>query len=277
MQTVPVVKCSDLSRSIRFYTEVLDFERKWPQYADSETANGVAHLVKAGAELQLSRHAGDGVFGSLQRVFVDDVDERYRTFRSRGLDTTRRPESPIHTAPVDQTWGLREFSVTDPDGNGLCFCTPITDRVGVAPAVNVKQAVPFFGVVNMEASLRFYIDGLGFTMSRYWIPDGDGHYPSESKVRWCWLELGDAAIMLQEFSPSRRPKEVLGIGASVCFQCHDALALYREFKGRGITTRQTPFVGNHLWVVALTDPDGYHIDFESPTEAPEESELEEQE
>jgi hypothetical protein len=39
-------------------------------------------------------------------VFVDDVDERYATFRARGLDTTQRPESPIHTAPVDQTWGL---------------------------------------------------------------------------------------------------------------------------------------------------------------------------
>ena len=125
MQTVPVVKCSDLSRSIRFYTEVLDFERKWPGYADTETANGVAHLVKAGAELQLSRHAGDGVFGSLQRVFVDDVDERYRTFRARGLDTTQRPESPIHTAPVDQTWGNRELYVKDPDGNSIRFTQPL--------------------------------------------------------------------------------------------------------------------------------------------------------
>jgi len=47
------------------------------------------------------------------------------TFRTRGLDTTLRPESPIHTAPVNQTWGLREFAVTDPDGNGLCFCMPV--------------------------------------------------------------------------------------------------------------------------------------------------------
>ncbi len=31
---------------------------------------------------------------------------------------------------------------------------------------NVKQAVPFFGVANMESSLRFYVDGLGFTMKR---------------------------------------------------------------------------------------------------------------
>ncbi|HUB30921.1 MAG TPA: VOC family protein, partial [Terracidiphilus sp.] len=77
-----------------------------------------------GAELQLSRHSGDGVFGSVNRVFVDDVDERYVTFRARGLNTTQRPESPIHMAPVDQTWGLREFAVTDPDGNNLCFCAP---------------------------------------------------------------------------------------------------------------------------------------------------------
>jgi len=125
MTIVPVIKSSDLERSIRFYTEVLDFERKWPADEDRETANGVAHLIRDGAELQISRHAGDGVFGSLNRVFVNDVDERYATFRARGLDTSQRPESPIHTAPVDQTWGLREFALADPDGNGLCFCAPI--------------------------------------------------------------------------------------------------------------------------------------------------------
>jgi catechol 2,3-dioxygenase-like lactoylglutathione lyase family enzyme len=125
MKIVPVIKSRDLARSVQFYTKILDFERKWPEDEARETANGVAHLARDGAELQLSRHAGDGVFGSLSRIFVDDVDERYATFRSRGLDTTLRPESPIHTAPVNQTWGLREFSVTDPDGNGLCFCAPI--------------------------------------------------------------------------------------------------------------------------------------------------------
>ncbi|MGB8098561.1 MAG: glyoxalase superfamily protein [Terracidiphilus sp.] len=125
MKIVPVIKSSNLEKSVQFYTQFLDFERKWPAYEAQETANGVAHLVKDGAEIQLSCHAGDGVFGSLNRVFVDSVDERYLTFRRRGLDTTKRPESPIHTAPVNQTWGLREFSVTDPDGNGLCFCAPI--------------------------------------------------------------------------------------------------------------------------------------------------------
>ncbi len=125
MRIVPVIKCRDLATSLRFYTQVLDFERRWPGYEEREAANGVIDLVRNGADLQLSRHAGDGVFGSVNRVFVDDVDERYETFRSRGLDTTLRPESPVHTGPIDQTWGLREFAVADPDGNGLCFCMPV--------------------------------------------------------------------------------------------------------------------------------------------------------
>lgn len=125
MFAVPVLKCSDLQHSLRFYTAILDFQRKWPGREDRELANGVIDLTRDGADLQLSRHAGDGVFGSLTRIFVADVDERYATFRARGLDTSQRPESPIHTAPVDQTWGLREFAVTDPDGNTLCFCSTV--------------------------------------------------------------------------------------------------------------------------------------------------------
>lgn len=143
---------------------------------------------------------------------------------------------------------------------------------------NVKQAVPFFGVTNMEASLRFYVDGLGFKMTRWWIPDraaGQNDYRPDGRIRWCWLELGEAAIMLQEFLPECHPKETLGTGVNVCFQCEDALALYREFKSRGIHMRNRPSVGNRLWVVPVTDPDGYRMEFSSPTDAPEDTELEE--
>ncbi len=146
--------------------------------------------------------------------------------------------------------------------------------VETVTSANVKQAVPFFGVSSMEASLRFYVDGLGFEMKRRWIPhEADGHYSHNGKIRWCWLELGDAAIMLQEFSEGQQPNETLGSGVNVCFQCGDALALYREFKSRGIQTRGRPTVGNGLWVVPVTDPDGYRMEFSSPTNAPEESEL----
>jgi lactoylglutathione lyase len=144
-------------------------------------------------------------------------------------------------------------------------------------AANVKQAVPFFWVTDMEASLRFYVEGLGFTIKRRWSPEDDEHHRPDGKIRWCWLEIGDAAIMLQQFMSERKPAETLGTGVNVCFHCEDALALYRDLKSRGIQPRIRPFVGNGLWVVPLTDPDGYRMEFSSPTDAPEESELEEAE
>ncbi len=130
-------------------------------------------------------------------------------------------------------------------------------------AANVKKAVPFFGVTNMEASLQYYVDGLGFEMANKWVVEG--------RVRWCWLQHGGASLMLQEFLKERIPSGKLGEGMSVYFICEDALAIYREVKARGILAER-PFVGNGLWVTKLTDPDGYTIFFESPTDSPEESE-----
>src|SRR6266480_1158268 len=125
---------------------------------------------------------------------------------------------------------------------------------------NVKQAVPFFAVTDIDASLRFYLEGLGFQMKNKWIDDG--------KLRWCWLELGGAALMLQEFrkeGPHRNvPSEKLGVGVSINSLCEDALALYREFRSRALDA-QRPFVGNGMWVTQVTDPDGYQLFFESPT------------
>ncbi|MDB5144593.1 MAG: Glyoxalase-like domain protein [Mucilaginibacter sp.] len=62
----------------------------------------------------------------------------------------------------------------------------------------------------------------------------------------------------------------LGGGVTIAYQCADALALYQEFIAKGITV-QEPFVGNALWVVALKDPDGYQLEFASPTDVPEET------
>lgn len=131
---------------------------------------------------------------------------------------------------------------------------------------NVKQAVPFLGVSNMEASLRFYVDGLGFAMTHQWVYEGS--------VRWCWLQRGGAALMLQDFRTddggSWSPEGKLGSGVSIVFICEDALAMYHEVTERGIGASQ-PFVGNSMWVTSLQDPDGYRVEFESYTDVPEDT------
>jgi lactoylglutathione lyase len=131
---------------------------------------------------------------------------------------------------------------------------------------NVRQAVPFFWVRDIEASVRFYVDGLGFAKTREWVDDG--------KLRWCWLQLSDVAVMLQEFWTEGHHRNVpdaqTGVGVSICFLCEDAITLWRDFTGRGVEA-QRPFVGNGMWVTQLSDPDGYQLLFESEADAPEET------
>jgi lactoylglutathione lyase len=126
-------------------------------------------------------------------------------------------------------------------------------------SLNVKQAVPFFMVVDMEKSLLYYLHDLGFELKIKWEPAG--------KIEWCWLQIGEAAIMLQEYR-SGIPAETRGRGVSVCFMCDNALLIYKRLVSRGMPVPE-PFVGNNLWVVQSKDPDGYDLFFESPTEVPE--------
>jgi GNAT superfamily N-acetyltransferase len=145
----------------------------------------------------------------------------------------------------------------------------INYRKELAPppaAVNVKQAVPFFLVKDMQRSVRFHTDGLGGAIKFKWEVDGS--------LRWCWIDLGSAALMLQEFSKDDPRRNAsggkFGVGVSINFICADAIAYYRQLRSRGIDA-QVPFVGNSFWVTSVTDPDGYELFFESPTDAPEES------
>jgi lactoylglutathione lyase len=134
----------------------------------------------------------------------------------------------------------------------------------------VTGVVPFLNVSDMEQPVRYYVDGLGFTMTNKWIDGG--------KLRWCCLVKGSAAIMLQEFwkdgSHTGRPAGKLGQGASLVFQCEDAVAIYRDVMSRGIEASE-PFVGNAQWTFSLADPDGYRLEFASPTDTPEETKLSE--
>jgi len=136
------------------------------------------------------------------------------------------------------------------------------------PPPNVRYAVPFFWVLDIARSLDFYVNGLRFRKTRQWVDDG--------KLRWCWLEIGQAPLMLQEIAPHdpRRTVDNKGEGVTINFVCNDAIALYRDFKSRDIDA-QKPFVGNGMWVTGVTDPDGYSLVFESPTNGAEERELDE--
>ncbi|SIN89006.1 VOC family protein [Chitinophaga niabensis] len=128
---------------------------------------------------------------------------------------------------------------------------------------NIKQAVPFFMIADMISSLAFYIDQVGFELKMKWVPAG--------RIEWCWLQFGHASIMLQEHMKTGEYTEhKKGLGVCVCFMCNDAVALYHTFRSKGLAVNE-PVVENGLWVIKLTDPDGYNLLFESETDVSEET------
>jgi catechol 2,3-dioxygenase-like lactoylglutathione lyase family enzyme len=122
MKIIPLFKCRDMARAIDHYTKVLDFKFRYP---DESQADSVVSLTNGDAGLQLTLHESENLFGSVANIWVDDVDDLFKKYLSRGLDNTGRPESPVHQGPVDQSWGTREFYVTDEDGNTLRFCQAV--------------------------------------------------------------------------------------------------------------------------------------------------------
>ena len=118
MSIAPFIKCSDITESLRFYTNLLDF--KVVQAPDPEAFMSMyARLEREESVVHLSQHAGDGVFGSVIYIQVKNIDEIYNQFLVDGLKM--QETSGITMQPVQQTWGMKEFYVADPDGNIIRF------------------------------------------------------------------------------------------------------------------------------------------------------------
>ena len=82
---------------------------------------------------------------------------------------------------------------------------------------NVQQAVPSFRVTSMEASLRFYVDGLGFADDQ----EVDSRWRRQDTMvlaaaRQCRTDAaGVSKRPPSEFLGS--PESKVGVGVSICF------------------------------------------------------------
>jgi len=117
-QTIPVLHMTSADAAEAFYCRRLGFQLDFEVPA-SPTRRDPSYLgvSRDGVTLHLSSHAGDGVAGGVVYFIVDDVDALHAEFVREGVT--------IHIAPVDQTWGMRELYVLDPDRNSIRFGHPI--------------------------------------------------------------------------------------------------------------------------------------------------------
>src|SRR5262245_17725324 len=107
--TVFVVQ--DVLRSVEHYGDVLGFQTVFtygePVFYAGVARDGITiHLQAASASKRQLGQAG-------LNIFVSDVDALFEELKSRGARTLNEPK--------DYPYGMRDFDVTDLDGNHLCF------------------------------------------------------------------------------------------------------------------------------------------------------------
>lgn len=110
---IPELHVSNAVAAKSFYSTRLGFtcEHSWKP---DETQDDPCYMVftRDGVRLHVTSFK-DGVLGGSLYVYVDDVDALHAEFADKGVQQLG--------VIVDQTWGTREFGVTDPDGNKIRF------------------------------------------------------------------------------------------------------------------------------------------------------------
>ena len=134
-------------------------------------------------------------------------------------------------------------------------------------ALDIRGVCPYFEVYDMPASLRFYIDQLGFSMIGHSPHLGGDPY----RYHWVWLRLGTAEVMLNtcyEFEDERPTREEhlrLRQHRDAClfFGCPDVDAAYAELRSRGVAIDQPPKTAPYgMKQMYFRDPDGFGLCFQ---------------
>ena len=135
-------------------------------------------------------------------------------------------------------------------------------------AIEVRGLCPLIQVYDMNESLAFYRDCLGFAL----VAVSDVRDAPEGRMfHWAWLRLGGADLMLNtaydegERPPARDPDRQAAHGdAGLFFDCPDVDGAAGLLRSRGVTglgPKDAPYGMRQLFV---TDPDGYVLCFQAP-------------
>ena len=126
----------------------------------------------------------------------------------------------------------------------------------------LDPAVPLLQVFDMQTSLKFYCDVMGFQI----VDKTDRDW-------WAMIRLGDARLMLNtayeddKRPPKAEPKRVRGHGdVSLYFEFADLHALHAHLRGKGCVVKPPARTSYGLMQMNVKDPDGYELCFTAPLE-----------
>jgi len=107
----PVLFVADVNRALRFYVDMLGFEKRWHE---GDGAGGVCQVDRSDCEIILCE---DATRRDKARLFIELTPD--------GITELRRELVERSVPSKESWWGYDVMQIDDPDGNELLF--PLSD------------------------------------------------------------------------------------------------------------------------------------------------------
>ncbi len=124
--------------------------------------------------------------------------------------------------------------------------------------LQARRLEPTLTANDLKASIRFYTEGLGFTVGEKMEEGGE--------IRGVMLEAGEARLGLSQDDFAKGRDRLKGVGMRLYFETdQDIAALARQAKEAGITLDNGP--APLPWgpmAFTVTDPDGFKLTIMNP-------------
>jgi uncharacterized glyoxalase superfamily protein PhnB len=119
---MPVLTVNDVEESVAWYRDVLGFYVAQEMKLDGKLAGaslraGAVEILLTQDDFLKGRDRRKGVGFRLYCTTAQEIDDLADAIESRGGVLSQRPK--------DQSWGVRDFAVTDPDGFQISISTAL--------------------------------------------------------------------------------------------------------------------------------------------------------
>jgi len=122
--------------------------------------------------------------------------------------------------------------------------------------LDIRGMTPLLFVFDIEASLRFYCDLLGFTLK-------------QRADYWAWIERDGVDLMLNTlYDADEQPdkpdlkRAATHEDVTLYFGCPDVDAAYEYFKMNGVDVKPPQVTHYGMKQLSLKDPDGFGLCFQ---------------
>jgi catechol 2,3-dioxygenase-like lactoylglutathione lyase family enzyme len=244
---------SDVSRSRRFYSDVLGLTTGCPQYSGRD----ICYVVAPSDQRLLLKPAPPDTRSDAHKSWLAEV-----AFATDNISHTQQYllAHGFQPGPIQKGFdGAQFFRILDPEGNTTAFVQRPPSNVAYGPGskqISSRLIHAGFVVKDLAAENRFYVNLLGFRL--YW----HGGFKDDT-TDWYELQVPDGPDWIEYMLniPRNADHRELGVQNHFSFGVKDVRAAAAELRSRRFETFDGPEVGRDgKDSLDAYDPDGTRIE-----------------